>query len=70
MEVPLLETVMIKIPSLQSSKSLRAWLLEGPLSTHIPTYVAKLRRGRYAPHASERNLNALAADVPPVGCRL
>lgn len=26
----------------------RAWLLEGPLSSHVPSYVARLRRGRYA----------------------
>ena len=58
MEAPLLETVMIKIPALQPS--LRAWLLEGPLSAHVPACVAKLRRGRYAPHTCERNLNALA----------
>ena len=49
---------MIKIPALQPS--LRAWLLEGPLSAHVPAYVARLRRGRYAPHTCERNLNALA----------
>ena len=53
-----METVMIKIPALQPS--LRAWLLEGPLSAHVPAYVAKLRRGRYAPNTCERNLNALA----------
>ena len=49
---------MIKILALQPS--LRAWLLEGPLSAHVPAYVAKLRRGRYAPNTCERNLNALA----------
>ena len=49
---------MINIPALQPS--LRAWLLEGPLSAHVPAYVAKLRRGRYAPYTCERNLNALA----------
>ena len=49
---------MIKIPALQPS--LRAWLLEGPLSAHVPAYVARLRRGRYSPHTCERNLNALA----------
>lgn len=49
---------MIKIPALQPS--LRAWLLEGPLSAHVPAYVARLRLGRYAPHTCERNLNALA----------
>ena len=53
-----METVMIKIPALQPS--LRAWLLEGPMSAHVPACVAKLRRGRYAPHTCERNLNALA----------
>ena len=58
MEVSLSETVMIKIPALQPS--LRAWLLEGPMSAHVPACVAKLRRGRYAPHTCERNLNALA----------
>lgn len=62
MEVPLLETVMIKIPALQMS--LRAWLLEGPLSAHVPAYVARLRLGGYAPHTCERNLNALTH-----GCR-
>ena len=49
---------MIKIPALQPS--LRAWLLEGPLSAQVPAYVARLKRGRYAPHTCERNLNALA----------
>ena len=49
---------MIKIPALQPS--LRAWLLEGPLSAHVRAYVARLRLGRYAPHTCERNLNALA----------
>lgn len=49
---------MIMIPALQPS--LRAWLLEGPLSAQVPAYVARLRRGRYATHTCERNLNALA----------
>ena len=49
---------MIKIPALQPS--LGAWLLEGPLSAQVPAYVARLKRGRYAPHTCERNLNALA----------
>ena len=49
---------MINVRALQPS--LRVWLLEGPLCAHVPAYVARLRRGRYAPHTCERNLNALA----------
>ena len=49
---------MIKIPALHLP--LRDWLLEGPLSAQVPAYVARLKRGGYAPHTCERNLNALA----------
>ena len=49
---------MTKIPALHPT--LRAWLLEGPLSAQIPAYVARLRRGRYATHTSGRCLNAVA----------
>ena len=58
MEAPLLETLMIMIPALHLP--LRDWLLEGPLSAQVPAYVASLKRGGYAPHTCERNLNALA----------
>ena len=49
---------MTKIPALHPI--VRAWLLEGPLSTHVPTYVARLRRGGYAKNTSSRCLNAVA----------
>ena len=49
---------MIKIPALHLP--LRDWLLEGPLSAQVPAYVARLKRGGYAPHTCERNLNTLA----------
>lgn len=49
---------MIKIPALHPT--LRAWLLEGPLSPQVPAYVARLKRGRYAGHTSGRCLNAVA----------
>jgi integrase/recombinase XerC len=49
---------MIKIPALHLP--LRDWLLEGPLSAQVPAYVVRLKRGGYAPHTCERNLNALA----------
>ena len=54
---------MIKIPALQPS--LRAWLLEGPLSAHVPAYVAMLRRGRYAPHNLAMKEQALAKLQDP-----
>ena len=49
---------MTKIPAL--NPVLRAWLLEGPLSAHVPMYVARLRRGRYATNTSGRCLNGVA----------
>jgi integrase/recombinase XerC len=49
---------MTKIPALHPT--LRAWLLEGPLSAQVPAYVARLRRGRYATHTCGRCLNAVA----------
>ena len=49
---------MTKIPAL--NPTLRAWLLEGPLSAHVPAYVARLRRGRYATRTCGRCLNAVA----------
>ncbi len=49
---------MPKIPALHPT--LRAWLLEGPLSAHVPAYVARLRRGRYATNTSGRCLNGVA----------
>lgn len=49
---------MTKIPALHPT--LRAWLLEGPLSAHVPAYVARLRRGRYATNTSGRCLNGVA----------
>lgn len=49
---------MIKIPALHLP--LRDWLLEGPLSAQVSAYVTRLKRGGYAPHTCERNLNALA----------
>jgi integrase/recombinase XerC len=49
---------MTKIPELHPT--LRAWLLEGPLSVHVPAYVARLKRGRYATNSSGRCLNGVA----------
>ena len=37
---------MTKIPELHPI--LEGWLREGPLSAHVPAYVARLKRGRYA----------------------
>lgn len=49
---------MIMTPDLHLP--LRDWLLEGPLSAQVPAYLARLKRGGYALHTCERNLNALA----------
>jgi integrase len=49
---------MTKIPELHPT--LRAWLLEGPLSVHVPAYVARLKRGRYATNSSGRWLKGVA----------
>ena len=49
---------MTIIPALHPT--LQAWLLEGPLSAHVPAYIERLRRGRYAAHTSERCVNAMA----------
>lgn len=38
----------------------RAWLLDGPLSPHIPAYVSQLERGRYPMSSMSRCLAALA----------
>lgn len=38
----------------------RAWLLEGPLFSHVPSYVARLRRGRYAGSSTRHCLNGVA----------
>ncbi len=38
----------------------RVWLLEGPLSSHVPSYVARLRRGRYSGSSTRQCLNSLA----------
>jgi len=37
---------MTQIPSLHPRT--RAWLLDGPLSPHVPGYISRLKRGRYA----------------------
>lgn len=49
---------MMKIPALHPT--VRGWLLEGPLAAHVPAYVARLRRGRYATNTSGRCLNGVA----------
>ncbi len=49
---------MAKIPSLNPTA--RAWLLEGPLSAHVPAYVARLKRGRYATNSASRCLGGVA----------
>ena len=38
----------------------RAWLLEGPLSSHVSSYVARLRRGRDAGSTARHCLNGVA----------
>ena len=49
---------MPKIPSLHPV--LQGWLLNGPLAAHVPAYLERLERGRYASSTSRRCLNALA----------
>ena len=49
---------MTKIPALHPTA--RAWLLEGPLSPHVPAYVARLKRGRYAVSTARGCLGAVA----------
>jgi integrase/recombinase XerC len=49
---------MAKIPALHPT--VRAWLHEGPLSAHVPAYIARLRRGRYATSTCGRCLNGVA----------
>lgn len=49
---------MAKIPALHPT--VRAWLLEGPLSAHVPAYIARLRRGRYATSTCGHCLNGVA----------
>ena len=56
--VPLLETVISEIAALHPV--VRAWLLEGPLSSHVPSYVVRLRRGRYAASTAGHCLNGVA----------
>jgi len=38
----------------------RAWLLEGPLSSLVPSYVSRLRRGRYSVSSTRQCLNGVA----------
>ena len=45
---------MTKIPSLHSIN--RAWLHDGPLSPHVPAYISRLKRGRYAATTAGRQL--------------
>lgn len=49
---------MSKIPALHPT--VRAWLLEGPLSAHVAAYVARLRRGRNATNTAGRCLGGVA----------
>lgn len=49
---------MTKIPSLHPIN--RAWLLDGPLSPHVPAYISRLKRGRYAATTAGRYLAAVA----------
>jgi integrase/recombinase XerC len=39
---------------------IRTWLFEGPLSSYVSAYVARLRRGRYAPTTVGHCLNGMA----------
>ena len=38
----------------------RAWLLDGPLSPHVPAYISRLKRGRYAATTARSCLAAVA----------
>jgi integrase/recombinase XerC len=49
---------MPKIPSLHPLN--RAWLLDGPLSAHVPAYISRLKRGRYATTSASCCLAAVA----------
>lgn len=49
---------MSEIPALH--KTVRAWLLEGPLAAHVPAYVARLKRGEYAQGTMRRCLGGVA----------
>ena len=49
---------MAKFPALHPTT--RAWLLDGPLSLHVPAYVSRLKRGRYAAATAGRCLGAVA----------
>ena len=49
---------MTKIPALHPTP--RGWLLEGPLSPHVPEYIARLKRGRYADSTARSCLGAVA----------
>jgi len=53
-----LEITMDSIRSLHPMA--RAWLLDGPLSSHVDTFQARLERGRYAEGSVEKALRALA----------
>src|SRR5450830_2060303 len=39
---------------------IRIWLFEGPLSSYVSAYVARLRRSRYAPSTVGHCLNGMA----------
>ena len=45
---------MTQIPSLHPRT--HAWLLDGPLSPHVPAYISRLKRGRYAAQYVEADL--------------
>ncbi len=49
---------MTQIPSLHPTNRVR--LLEGPLSPHVPAYISRLKRGRYAASTASRCLAAVA----------
>ena len=49
---------MTQIPSLHPRT--RAWLLDGPLSPHVPAYISRLKQGRYAATTVRRCLAAVA----------
>ena len=56
---------MTQIPSLHPST--HAWLLDGPLSPHVPAYISRLKRGRYAATTAGRCL--AAGRTLRTGCR-
>jgi integrase/recombinase XerC len=47
-----------------ANATVQRWLLDGPLATYVPTYLERLRQGRYSENTIRHKLHALAH----VGC--